>query len=88
MKKDQHHRRQERVERAPRPGAHGETIVIEDRGVPVARLESVAAPRGGMVDGRAARLERQGGTAAGTGRGPETTTHHGSAGAEARRHAQ
>ena len=39
---------------------HGETIVIEDRGVPVARLESVAAPRGGEVEGRAARLERQG----------------------------
>ena len=39
---------------------HGETIVIEDRGIPVARLESVTAPRAGEVEGRAARLERQG----------------------------
>lgn len=39
---------------------HGESIVIEDRGVPVARLESVAAPGGRDVEGRAARLERQG----------------------------
>jgi prevent-host-death family protein len=39
---------------------HGETIVIEDRGVPVARRESVAARRSGEVEGRAARLERQG----------------------------
>ena len=41
-------------------GAPWRTIVIEDRGVPVARLESVASPRGGVVEGRAARLERQG----------------------------
>lgn len=39
---------------------HGESIIIEDRGVPVARLESVAAPRRGEVEGRAARLQRQG----------------------------
>lgn len=38
---------------------HGESIIIEDRGVPVARLESVAAP-GRDVEGRAARLQRQG----------------------------
>ena len=39
---------------------HGESIIIEDRGVPVARLESVAAPGRRDVEGRAARLERQG----------------------------
>ena len=39
---------------------HGESIIIEDRGVPVARLESVAAPGQREVAGRAARLERQG----------------------------
>ena len=39
---------------------HGESIIIEDRGVPVARLESVAAPRRGDAEGRAARLQRQG----------------------------
>jgi prevent-host-death family protein len=39
---------------------HGESIVIEDRGVPVARLESVARPGPGGVEGRAARLVRQG----------------------------
>jgi prevent-host-death family protein len=39
---------------------HGESIIIEDRGVPVARLESVATPRRGDVEGRAARLQRQG----------------------------
>lgn len=38
---------------------HGETIVIEDRGVPVARLEPVAALEGDDA-GRLARLERQG----------------------------
>ena len=38
---------------------HGESVIIEDRGVPVARLESVAAP-GRDVEGRAARLQRQG----------------------------
>ena len=38
---------------------HGESIIIEDRGVPVARLESVAAP-GRDAEGRAARLQRQG----------------------------
>ena len=39
---------------------HGETIIIEDRGVPVARLEPVAAPGRREVDGRAARLQRAG----------------------------
>ena len=39
---------------------HGESIIIEDRGVPVARIESVAAPGRREVEGRAARLERQG----------------------------
>ena len=39
---------------------HGESILIEDRGVPVARLESVAAPGRRDVEGRAARLQRQG----------------------------
>ena len=39
---------------------HGESILIEDRGVPVARIESVAAPGRREVAGRAARLERQG----------------------------
>jgi hypothetical protein len=39
---------------------HGESIIIEDRGVPVARIESVAAPGRREVAGRAARLERQG----------------------------
>jgi prevent-host-death family protein len=38
---------------------HGETVVIEDRGVPVARLESVLTG-GDAEDGRLARLERQG----------------------------
>ena len=37
---------------------HGESIIIEDRGVPVARLESMAAPGSGDVEGRAARLQR------------------------------
>ena len=39
---------------------HGESFIIEDRGVPVARLESVAAPGRSAVEGRAARLARQG----------------------------
>lgn len=43
---------------------HGEPVIIEDRGIPVARLESVVTPdrTGGQsgVEGRAARLERQG----------------------------
>jgi prevent-host-death family protein len=37
----------------------GETVLIEDRGVPVARLESVAATRG-AGKGRLERLERAG----------------------------
>ena len=39
---------------------HGESILIEDRGVPVARLEPVAIPGRGDVEGRTARLQRQG----------------------------
>jgi prevent-host-death family protein len=39
---------------------HGESIVIEDRGVPVARLESVSVQGPRNVEGRAARLQRQG----------------------------
>ena len=39
---------------------HGESVIIEDRGVPVARIESVAVPGRQGVQGRAARLERQG----------------------------
>ena len=35
---------------------HGQTVVIEDRGIPVARLEPVAGTR----EGRGARLARQG----------------------------
>lgn len=37
---------------------HGHTIIIEDRGVPVARLEPVIGST--EADGRQARLERQG----------------------------
>jgi antitoxin (DNA-binding transcriptional repressor) of toxin-antitoxin stability system len=37
---------------------HGDTIVIEDRGVPIARLEPITG--GGERDGRQARLERRG----------------------------
>ncbi len=37
----------------------GETVVIVDRGIPVARLEGVAALRDD-ADGRVARLERAG----------------------------
>jgi prevent-host-death family protein len=36
----------------------GQTVVIEDRGVPVARLEGLAGDR--MPDGRLARLQREG----------------------------
>jgi prevent-host-death family protein len=39
---------------------HGDAIVIEDRGVPVARLEPVNLPGGKAAEGRAARLIRQG----------------------------
>jgi prevent-host-death family protein len=39
---------------------HGESVIIEDRGVPVARIESVTIPGRQGVEGRAARLERQG----------------------------
>lgn len=38
----------------------GESIIIEDRGVPVARLESFVAPGRGAPVGRTSRLLRQG----------------------------
>ena len=37
----------------------GETVIIEDRGVPVARIESMLTAESGG-EGRLARLERQG----------------------------
>src|SRR5262245_1182572 len=40
---------------------HGETIVITDRGRPVARLVSALASAGEDPQGRLARLERRGG---------------------------
>ena len=40
---------------------HGETIVITDRGRPVARLVSALTGDGDDVEGRVARLERRGG---------------------------
>jgi prevent-host-death family protein len=39
---------------------HGDPVIIEDRGVPVARLEPVIAPGAGVIEGRIARLVRQG----------------------------
>lgn len=39
---------------------HGDAIVIEDRGVPVARLEPVSSAGPAASDGRLARLVRQG----------------------------
>ena len=39
---------------------HGETVVIEDRGIPVAQLTPVAARSTSADAGRLARLERQG----------------------------
>ena len=39
---------------------HGETIIIEDRGVPVARLVPVVGGPPGLDADRLARLERQG----------------------------
>lgn len=39
---------------------HGETILILDRGRPVARLASVLAEESASPEGRVARLERQG----------------------------
>jgi prevent-host-death family protein len=41
-------------------GRRGETILILDRGRPVARLESVLEPGSGGTPGRLARLERAG----------------------------
>jgi len=40
---------------------HGETVVITDRGRPVARLVSAVTDGAGDPDGRVARLERRGG---------------------------
>jgi prevent-host-death family protein len=39
---------------------HGDTVLIVDRGRPVARLESVVTDAADARDGRLARLERQG----------------------------
>lgn len=39
---------------------HGETVIIEDRGIPVAQLSPVSARSAGHDDGRIARLERLG----------------------------
>lgn len=39
---------------------HGESVIIEDRGVPVAQLNPVAAPTAGADHDRIARLVRQG----------------------------
>jgi prevent-host-death family protein len=39
---------------------HGESILIHDRGVPVARLQSVLSRGTDAGEGRLARLERQG----------------------------
>jgi prevent-host-death family protein len=39
---------------------HGETVVIEDRGIAVAQLTAVAAPGAGPDRDRLARLERHG----------------------------
>jgi prevent-host-death family protein len=39
---------------------HGETVVIEDRGIPVAQLSPVAARSAAGDAGQLARLERQG----------------------------
>ena len=39
---------------------NGETIVITDRGRPVAQLASLAADRSGATNGRVERLEREG----------------------------
>jgi prevent-host-death family protein len=39
---------------------HGETVIIEDRGMPVARLEPMMSTGNTDVEGRVARLVRQG----------------------------
>lgn len=39
---------------------HGESVIIEDRGTPVAQLNPVAAPTAGADGDRLARLVRQG----------------------------
>jgi prevent-host-death family protein len=45
---------------------HGETIVITDRGRPVARLVSAVTDAAADPEGRLARLERKGGLRRGT----------------------
>ncbi len=49
---------------------NGETIVITDRGRPVAQLASLAAGRRGATKGRLERLEREGVVRRGSGSGP------------------
>src|SRR2546430_2086365 len=49
---------------------HGETIVITDRGRPVARLMSALTDADEDPEGRLARLERRGGIRLATGRPP------------------
>ena len=39
---------------------HGQTVLIMDRGTPVARLESVVTAPGSDPEGRLTRLQRQG----------------------------
>lgn len=39
---------------------HGETVVIEDRGVPVARLDAISATPESASEGRVVRLARLG----------------------------
>ena len=49
---------------------NGDTIVITDRGRPVAQLASLAADRSGATRGRLARLEREGVLRRGSAAGP------------------
>lgn len=49
----------------------GETVLILDRGVPVARLESAAAKSPDDLDGRLKRLERKGIIRRGSGKFPD-----------------
>jgi prevent-host-death family protein len=49
---------------------HGQSVLILDRGTPVARLESVVTATGPDSEGRLARLRRQGLVNPGNGRAP------------------
>lgn len=49
---------------------HGDTVVITDRGRPVAQLASLAAEPDGSGHGRLERLEREGVLRRGSGSGP------------------